>query len=220
MANLKNLSTTLKYGFYTIAIAVFMAVGFYIGRKTVKIPKPKTVIEYVEAEPIHDTLYKTKPVAVKAPIDTAGIIRACIEDGIYKELWPKEKEFIAITKEDTTAIMVDWATERRYKETIFNSDTLGKCVVEATVKYNRLNLTGYEFTPKVKTIDRTIYTVKKWSPYVKVGSLFGPWNKTPDTIGEFGGGIFYKDKLGLEMTYQRGFISKNDYVGTAILYKF
>ena len=99
---------------------MFMAVGFYIGRKTVKIPKPKTVIEYVEAEPIHDTLYKTKPIAVKAPIDTDNIIRACIEDGIYKELWPKEKEFIAITKEDTTAIMVDWATERRYKETIFN----------------------------------------------------------------------------------------------------
>ena len=117
-------------------------------------------------------------------------------------------------------ILKDWASERYYKETIFDSDTLGKCVVDATVKYNRLNLTGYEFTPKVKTIERTIYTTKKWSPFVSAGAMFGVGNEMPETMGEVGGGIFYNEKFGAELKYQRGFNSKTDYIGGAVLFKF
>ena len=219
MGKLKQLSNLIKYSFYVIILGIVFGLGIHYGKKSVKIPEMKPVVEYIEGKTIRDTIKMAgKPYRVLVPADTLDIIRACIAEGIYKDLWPKEKEII--TKEDTTAALKDWATERVYKETVFDSDTLGKCVVDATVKYNRLNLTGYEFTPVVKTIEHQVYTVKKWSPYVKVGSLYGIGNGMPDKLGEIGGGVFYNDRLGLEVKYQRGFISKNDYLGSAILLKF
>lgn len=219
MGKLKSISNIFKYGFYLIVFGLMFSSGFMTGRKTMKIPVPETKIEYRDSKPVHDTLWMpSKPRRVVAPVDTADIIKQCIADGIYKELWPKEKEYI--TKEDTAAVMKDWATKRYYSEKIFDSDSLGKLKIDAEVQYNRMKFTGYEFIPKVKTIEHTIYTVKKWSPFVEAGVMFGPWNEHYDRMGEIGGGVFYKDKFGAELKYQRGFVSKNDFIGGSVLYKF
>lgn len=220
MGLLKNISNILKYGFKLLVIALLIGSGIYVGRKSVKFPVPETVIEYIESEPIHDTLFKPKPYIVEKPTDTLDIIKKCIADGIYKELWPKEKEIVTITKEDTTAIMKDWVTKRFYNENLFNTDTLGKCTVNTEVQYNRIVKMDYEFIPSVKNIEHVVYTTKKWSPFVETGLMFGIGNEMPDKIGNIGVGTFYKDKVGLEVNYQRGFVSKNDYLGGSILLKF
>lgn len=219
MGKLKQLSTLVKYSFYVIILGIVFGLGIHYGRKTVKIPDVKPVVEYVEGKTIRDTIkLPGKPYKVTAPIDSLDIIRTCIAEGKFKDLWPKEKEII--TKEDTTLALRDWATERSYRKTVFDSDTLGKFVFDATVQYNRLNSFGYEFTPVTKSVEQQTFVPKKWSPYIRVGSLFGPWNETPDKIGEIGGGLIYNDRFGAELKYQRGFISKNDYLGTSILIKF
>ncbi len=220
MGALKNIANILKYGFYVGICTLLFAAGWVGGRKTVKIPKPETIVEYIEGESIHDTLYSLKPYAVKTPADTLDIIRKCIADGVYKELWPKEKEIIEITKDDTTAILKDWATAREYNEKLFDFDTLGKCSVNATVQYNRLKSIGYEYSPAIKEVTKTIYSVKKWSPFVEVGYSTNPWSEMPDNVGEIGTGIFYNEKYGASLRYQRGFNSKNDYIGVSGILKF
>ena len=166
MGALKNLSNIFKYGFYLLALGIVFATGLFTGRKTVKIPEPIEKTEYITSDPIHDTLWLDKPYLVKKPADTLGIIEACIRDGIYKDLWPEKLVTEYITKDDTTAILSDWATERRYKETLFDSDSLGRCSVDATVKYNRLNSLEYEYIPVNKVTTNTIYTAKYFAPFV------------------------------------------------------
>ena len=221
MGTLKSISNIVKYGFYVLIFGLVFATGWVGGRKTMKLPAPEVITEYVEGEPIHDTCYVDNPIKVKVPADTLDIIKKCVADGIYKDLWPKEKEYIEVpSKEDTTAIMKDWATERRYKETLFNTEENGKCVVEAKVQYNRLDLIGYEFTPVVQKVTEKIYTVKEWSPFIEAGYKSNIFNKEPEHFGEVGVGMFYKEKYGFEFNYQRGFVQKNDFLGASFFYKF
>jgi hypothetical protein len=37
---------------------------------------------------------------------------------------------------------------------------------------------------------------------------------------QINGGIFIKEKYGIQAMYQRGFVDKNDYVGGGFLFKF
>lgn len=220
MGVLKNISTIIKYTFYLLIFGLVFFSGFYVGRKTLKVPKPETVIEYVEAEPVHDTLKVPMPVKVSVPADTLDIIRYCINSGKYGELFPKEQVPVYITKEDTTKIMHDWATRREYKEKIFESDTLGKCVIDAEVQYNRLHLLGYEFTPVQRTVTNTVYTTKKYSGFAGLGYSVGLGNEKPINIFEVSGGLYYKDRYGASLKYGRSFADKQDYFGGAVLFKF
>lgn len=220
MGVFKNLANILKYGFYFILFGLVFTAGLVTGRKTVKIPEPIESVEYVEAEPVHDTLWQDRPYLVKVPIDTLNILEKCIADGVYKDIWPEKTVTKYITKADTTAIMNDWATERRYKETLFRSDTLGTCSIDATVQYNRLRYFSYDFIPVTKVNTNTIYTAKYMSPFVGGGVMINPWDPQPDFIAEVNGGLFVNDKYGVQLRYQRGFKSNNDYLGASLLYKF
>ena len=220
MGKLKQLSNLVKYSFYLIILAVLFGIGFVSGRKSVKLPEPVVKTEYIKSDPIHDTLYRPKPVAVKVPTDTLDLLKACIADGIYKELWPKEivKEYI--TKEDTSAILADWATERKYSETLFDTKEDGKFVLNTSVKYNRLGEIGYDFTPANKVITKTVYKTKDVSPFVGLGHMFNPWDEKPDPTALVSGGVFIHDKWGIQLQYQRGYKSNNDYLGGQVLFKF
>lgn len=220
MGLFKNLANILKYGFYFVLFGLVFTAGFIGGRKTVKIPEPIENTEYITLDPIHDTLWQDKPYYVSKPADTLGIIEACIENGIYEELWPEKLVTEYITKEDTTKIIRDWATERRYKETVFNVDTLGRLELDASVQYNRLRYVDYTYTPVTKVNTNTIYTAKYISPFAGLGVLINPWDPEPDLLTEVSGGIFISDKYGVQLKYQRGFKSNNDYLGGSILYKF
>lgn len=218
MGFLKNISNILKYGFYVIIIGVFFGAGFLTGRKTVKIPKPETVVKYVESEPIHDSIPVPVPQIIVKPIDTADIIRQCIADGVYSELWPQKTEYIEVTKEDTTAIMADWASKKLYKEELFNNDTIGKCTVDAEVQYNRLRLLSYEYIPITKTTENVVYKGKKYAPFVGAGVVAGLG--VPDIMYEVDGGMFFNDKYGVQVKYQYGSERKANYLGGSFIYKF
>ena len=221
MGALKNISNIVKYTFYILALGIIFSVGFRVGRKSVKVPEtpdPVEVIKYVESEPVHDTLWKPKPYAVEAPADTFDILKDCIAKGIYQELWPKDEP--VDEQELPNAVLKDWATKRTYKDVLFDTDTLGKFTLNTEIQYNRVNSIDYEFIPVTKNVEQVVYSPKKWSPFVEVGMMYGIGNEFRDKMGEIGGGVFYNDKFGAELKYQRGFNSKNDYLGGSILLKF
>ena len=221
MGKLKQLSNLVKYSVYVIVFALLFGIGFTTGRKTVKLPKPVEKVEYVKGETIHDTIYRPKPYKVTRPADTLDIIKACIADGIYKELWPKEVVKEYITKEDTAAVMADWATERKYTKTLFNTKEEGKFVLNTSVKYNRLGEISYDFTPGNKVVTQTVYkSTKDVSPFVGVGHLINSWDANPDPMAVVSGGFFVHDKWGVQVQYQRGYKSNNDYLGGQVLFKF
>ena len=175
------------------ALLLFL-LGIYVGKKTTP-EKINTVIEYVEGEPIHDTL---DPIIIyeKAPIDTLKIIQQCVKDGIYAELFPEKIKYITDTlffeKEDTTKILADWATLRQYDETLFDSDTLGVMKLKTYVQYNRLGNIVYDFTPMTKTVTNTVYKTRVFLPYIGAGL-----SRLPSYSLE--GGFFIKQSWGFSL---------------------
>jgi hypothetical protein len=211
-----------KVLFYLVVAFGIWLLGFYLGRKTIKIPQPGVEIVYDTLPPIHDSIPYPKPVTVLRPIDTANIIKQCVKDGIYQELFPEKiiTQIVEVTKDDTTAIIKDWATKRYYSEKVFDIDTVGKMTVDAEVQYNRLKMVGYDYRPVQKTVTETRYVVKAFRPFIGVGGAVNPWDEKKDPQGAVSAGFFIKEKVGFEVDYQHSFKSKNDYVGGKILFSF
>jgi hypothetical protein len=210
-----------KWMFNILVILVLLTCGFFIGRCTVN---SKTIVttEYVKGPTTTDIIYQPKPYKVVEPIDTLSIIQQCIKDGIYKELWPEKvvTEYVEVNKSDTTAIMRDWATKRYYSETLFSSDTEGECSIDAEIQYNRMKLVGYNFTPITKVVTETKYLTKKFEPFVGLSYLTNPWGEVKNHSIQISGGVYFKEKYGLQAIYQRGFKLKEDYIGLGIAIKF
>lgn len=206
-----------KLGLVILAAVLLFLLGLKVGRQVAeKNFKPTTVIEYVKGDTITDTVYTPKPVYVKTPADTADIIKACVKDGIYTELFPEkvvEKLIEVPTKEDTTAIIRDWGTKRVYEETLFDSDTLGTCKINAEVQYNRLNTYSYEFTPVIKQVTDTKYLTKKFGPFIGAGVM-----TNPSVVGM--AGIFIDDKYGAAFNYQYEWELKKQNYGVTLFLKF
>lgn len=211
-----------KILFYATVIIGIFILGFYLGRKTIDKPETKIEIQYLPGEVIRDTCFVEKPVSIEKPIDTLGVIQQCIKDGIYSELWPTKTitEYVEVSKEDTTAIMNDWASKRTYTEHLFNNEINGKCTVSAEVQYNRLKLLGYEYVPITKTVVETKYVTKAFSPFVGLSYLKNPWDEVSNPMIQLNGGFFIKEKYALQILYQRGLVLKNDYIGGGMIYKF
>jgi hypothetical protein len=210
-----------KILFHIFMILGILISGFFIGRSTIKV-KEITTIEYIKGDTIRDTLYYPKPYKEILPIDTLSIIKQCIKDGIYQELWPEKviTEYVEITKEDTSKIMKDWASKRLYNEKLFQNDSLGSCSVEAEVQYNRMRLIGYNYVPITKEITETKYLTKTFSPFVGAGYVTNPWDDVRNPIINLNGGIFIKEKYGIQLQLMHALKSKDDYIGGSILLKF
>jgi len=206
------MKTWQKIAIFAMIMAICVAIGFFTGRKISTI-KTVTVTEYVELPPIHDSVTCFVPYEVVKPCDTLNIIKQCIKDGKFAEMWPKReiRDSIIITKADTTAIMADWATIRNYKDTLFNSDSVGTCIYEARVQYNEMKMLGYTYTPiqkEVKTIEQKVRT---FSPFIGVGISI-----QPTVEAEFGG--FIDEKWGASISgrynlkpVDNQFLSKYDF---------
>ena len=210
-----------KFLFHIFVIVGIFIGGFFTGRSTVKV-KEVTTIQYIKGDTIRDTVYYPKPYKEIIPIDTLAIIQQCIKDGIYQELWPEKviTEYIEVTKEDTTKIMTDWATKRYYNEVLFQNDSIGSCSVNTEVQYNRMRLLGYNFVPVTKQVNETKYLVKTFSPFVGAGYLTNPWDENRDPIININGGVFIKEKYGVQIQLMHALKSKNDYIGGSFLIKF
>lgn len=196
------------------ALALFWG-GFFIGRQREPEVITNTVTEYVELPPVTDTLYLPKPYKVTAPADTANIIKECIENGLYAELFPEREpgDTVYVTKQDTSAVISDWATERLYSETLFDIDTLGTCKVDASVKYNRLQNMSYVFTPIQKQTTITTKTTRSFLPYIGAGiTINGNYMAQ--------GGMFFKQDAGFAVQYSYDGALKQGTVGALFLWMF
>ena len=216
-------TNTFKIIVFVLAFVLSILSGFFLGRVTVEKSAPKTEVKYIKGEKITDSIPYPKPIEVVKPIDTANIIKQCVRDGIYSELFPEKTitEYIEITKDDTSAIIKDWATKRLYSETLFDVDTLGKCIVNASVQYNRLSLLSYNYTPIEKQVTITTNKVKFFSPYVGIGVLidndFSDYLNYTPTVNA---GFFIKEKYGVGLLYGKSYKTKNNFFSASLLYKF
>ena len=197
---------------------IILGIGFmwgnHVGNKNV-LEKVVTNTIYIPSEPIVDSIPVPYLVKEIVPPDTLSIIKKCVEDGIYSELFPTKiiENTIYIKDTDTTEIIKDWATIRYYAETLFDVDTLGKCEINAKIQYNRLSNLSYRYTPVIK-YEQSLYTTKKSiSPFIGVG-LF----TNPSISGQVG--IFINDDWGVSFLYNRDFITKSNNYGVMCLYKF
>ena len=204
-----------KIGVIIAAAILLFGLGFYIGKKREPEVIIKTETKYVELPPIHDSIPKPVPVYVKQPADSLNILLALIEEGKYEEYFPERvrDSLIYVTKEDTAAVIRDWAAERVYKETLFDTDTLGRFAFDAKVQYNRLQNFDYTFTPVQKQTEITIRTVRTFLPYVGAGlDLSG------SVMAQ--GGVFVKQNAGLAVQYRYDTKLKEHTAGALFLYMF
>lgn len=224
MNNLKIFSEKkLQIICVVIGILLFGALGFYLGRKTIATDKPRTEVVYIKGEKITDSIPYPVPYEVVKPADTADIIRQCVKDGIYTELFPEKviTEYIEITKDDTTEIIRDWGTKRLYSEKIFDIDTVGTCTIDAAVQYNRLSLLSYTYTPITKQTTITQYRVKAFSPFIGAGLLVdNDFSDYMNFIPTVNAGFFIKEKYGVQVQYGKMLKNKNNLYGVSLLYKF
>ena len=194
------------------ALALFWG-GFYLGKKRDPEVITKTEVKYVELPPIHDSIPKPVPYKVIEPVDSMNIIMEAKMSGLLAELFPERKDTVFITKADTAAVLKDWATERLYSETLFDSDTLGKFSFDATVKYNRLASFDYTFVPVQKQTETTIKTTRMFLPYLGAGmSLNG------SIMAQ--GGMFFHQDAGFALQYQYDPKLKQNSVGGMFLWMF
>lgn len=195
------------------ALALFWG-GFYIGRQRDPEVITKTEIKYVELPPIHDSIPKPVPYKVIEPVDSMNIIMQAKLSGLLAELFPNEgKDTVYVTKEDTTLVMKDWATERKYKETLFDSDTLGRFTFDASVKYNRLASFDYTFVPVQKQTETVTKTTRRFLPY-----LGGGITTNGSLMGQ--GGMFFHQDAGFAVQYQYDPKLKQNSVGGMFLWMF
>lgn len=195
------------------ALALFWG-GFYLGRSRDPEVITKEVVKYVELPPIHDSIPYPKPYKVVEPVDSMNIIMEAKMSGLLAELFPNEgKDTVYVTEKDTTAALRDWATERLYSETLFDSDTLGRFSFDAMVKYNRLASFDYSFIPVQKQTETTIKTTRKFLPYLGAGIA-----TDGALIGQ--GGMFFHQDAGFAIQYRYDTQLKQNSVGAMFLYMF
>lgn len=208
---------------YVVIVIILLLIGFFIGRKTTE---GKVTIEtkYVTLPTIHDTVPASYPVEVKTPIDTAGIIQACVKKGMFYELFPYKKETDTVyTSKDTMQIVYDWASVRKYKETLFDADTIGKCDVNISIQYNRLDTMMYTYTPIQKETTITKEKVRTVSPFIGVGvstSIAPSVEVGKHTSVDLEVGLFVREKYGVGIEYQYEVLNGSHNVGGMFYYKF
>lgn len=208
---------------YVVIIIILLLIGFFIGRKTTE-GKVTVETKYITLPPIHDTVPDPYPIEVKKPIDTASIIQDCVKKGIYVELFPYKKETDTVyTSRDTAQIVYDWASVRKYKETLFNIDTLGKCEVDISVQYNRLDTMMYTYTPIQEQTTITKEKIRTVSPFIGVGvstSVAPSGEVGKHTSVDIEAGLFVKEKYGVGLEYQYEILNGSHNVGGMFYYKF
>jgi hypothetical protein len=160
---------------------IILLIGFVWGRSTIK---DNIIVEYVKGETIRDSIFYPVPVGSEVPLSP--------ELPLIRDTIQIPGETIVITqKVDTSRIIAEFITKNKYRETLFDSDTVGTLIVEADMQYNKLQKLGYDFTPVQKNV--SFQKEKLITPFVftSINSLGG---------FEIGGGFFYRD-LGFDVRY-------------------
>ncbi len=196
-----------------IAALLLFGLGYYIGWKREPEVITKVETKYVQLPPVHDSIPYPVPYTVIEPVDSLNLIMEAFKSGLLSELFPNKTDTIYVAKEDTSTVIKDWATERKYSETLFDNDSLGRFAFDATVKYNRMLNFDYTFVPMQKQTETTIKTTRKFLPYLGAGL---------DTQGAVIGqaGMFIKEDAGFAVQYRYDTRLKQNSVGALFLWMF
>jgi hypothetical protein len=182
-----------------ICIALMIFIGiifFFIGRATID-----DNIIYLPGETITDSIPYPVPYDVEVPSKPKYIIkRDTIRDTI------PGNPYIVIEKVDTMAILADWILKRRYKETLFDNDTIGKFELSFYVQYNQAEDIKYVYTPMIKQV----VSEKVFLPYIGVGYSVVSYGGISLRPVDIKAGIFIKD-VGVEVGYMLDFSGYNGY---------
>lgn len=207
----KKICKALLHLLITLVIA---AAGFILGRQHYEKGTTTVITHYIQLPAIHDTIIVKEPKYVKLPTDTAKIIQQCINDGIYTELFPEkivEKE-IFLTSEDTLAIVIDWASERTYSETIIDNDTIGRIDIEANVQYNRLKSIEYDLKLYQKETNTITNKKPMFEPFLGASVL-------TNGNGMVELGTFVRQNVGMSLIYDRDMTNNKNAFGIGIKLK-
>lgn len=199
---------------YIVAVALLLGTGFFTGRKTIH-TGTDTVTVYLPGEPVEIQVDNPVPVYVKVPADTANIIADCIKSGKFTDLFPTitKDSIVYVSKEDTAAVLKDWATERFYEQKVFDIDTVGTATVKAKAQYNRITWISSTFNPVVKHTTVTQVVAKKYAPFAGLGIT-----TMPEVL--VNGGMYFDDKYGASLVYQYNWQTDKHAVGLMGTIKF
>lgn len=180
----------LKYKWYAVALAavLLLAIGFFIGRANQK-KITNTVIEYLPGKEIRDSIPYPVPyeTIVHQPKDVIHYLPS------KKDTVWKDSNIYISEKIDTAKIVEQFAVENKYKQTLFDNDSLGSLIINSSVQYNQQKSLAYSFTPVHKVITNTIKRKNTFTPFVSAS--YNTLN-----YGGVGGGIFIKN-IGFEYKY-------------------
>lgn len=178
-----------KYKWLLVALTAIalLAIGFFIGRANQK-TIVKTETKYVNGETVRDSFSYPVPVEVIKHVPDVRYLPSK-KDTIRLA---GDKIFV-IEKVDTAAIVNQFTTERKYKQTLFDNDTAGKLIVNTSVQFNEQKSIGYSFTPVQKVTTITKVKRNTFTPFVSASY------NTLNFAG-IGGGVFIK-KIGFEYKY-------------------
>lgn len=140
----------------------------------------------IEKEPERVVVTEWREKEVKAPADTMDIMRILIEKGIVRRY------------DDTTAVLMDYATERVYDTVMVFKDG-GSLGIQANVQYNRVESLAYSYNPVVQE------RMKSIRPFVSMGYLDGVY---------MGGGLLIKNR------WQVGVMTNGKSIGGSVGYVF
>lgn len=198
-----------------IVTAIALLAGFFAGRKTMPPAEVPPEVIYLPGEPIEVEKPYPDPVYIRVPVDSASVIAECVKSGRFTDLFPEKirDSVVYVTKEDTAAVLKDWATERFYNEKVFDIDTVGSASVAAKVQYNRIESMNVTFVPVQKSNTITNAVAKKYAPFVGGGIT-----TMPEVI--INGGIYFDDKYGASVLYEYNWNLKRHAVGVMGTIKF
>lgn len=209
MKDLKNIIYAI------ILLALVFGGGFWVGWLSNKQEVPEqTIVKWEEGDGISsevsmdevkttettpgdvvlpNDIFKAMP--ANAPIDPVVDLSHCPKDCDCK----KEQIFRQSPGNDSIhiyrAVYADYIKIRKDHVSIFDIDTLGTLTVDATIQFNRSHGYGYDFKPKIKTINNNF----KPKPITFTPFISSSYSTT-DYLG-VGGGFFYHN-LGFEYQYQ------------------
>lgn len=175
----------LKYWPFLAIIAAFL-MGFFVGRANQKkIVETKT--EYVKGESVRDSFYYPVPHEVVKHKNDVKYLPS------KKDTIIKDNNIYVSETIDTAKIIEQFASENKYRQTLFDNDSLGKFTLHSSVQYNKLKSTSYDFTPTYKVITKTVEKKNTFTPFVSAS--YNTLN-----IAGVGGGVFIKN-IGFEYKY-------------------
>lgn len=138
-----------------IIISIAILVGYFLGKSSVEIPKPKTkiVVKWEKGETIHDTIPKEKLVPYEVKISDTIPVPVYTDTAKLFSVWQ------------------DYYSTRKY-DLDFSNDSIGTFKVDLSVNQNKLAKATSTIVPNIRTVytKQIVYKVPTMQIYGILGT--------------------------------------------------